>query len=274
MAIIIGIQQQGLLQKPVTLKDILVEDMSYGVYGEGKHLLEKKKGKYTLLYFPKNIQRGFEVLKEKHAVYAKLNVPASEEEIRALFAYARFLCSLLGTDRFLCNDREYGPDDIDALTGYFIDVSVKELWNIRKKINSPEVNSLYIFGAKNPVALGKTEMEEVNGSLERFGKLLHRIQSTPGYYAVPALRENPDGTLTGVYLVNADTDTIFPLVPGDALFLREKPSSWEVLLTDGKEQLGNVSFDTLMSHADISRRYDDRRSILRFTSEELRGMLS
>lgn len=273
MAVIIGIQQQTLMPKPVSLKEILIEDMSYGIYGEGKCLIEKKKGRYTVLFFPKNIQRGFEVLIEKKAVYAKLNLPASEEEIRAFFALARFLCGYLKTDRFVCNDREFGLDQISPLVEYYINASVRELWDIRKKIDSGNVQSLYVFGAKNPIALGKTEMEEVNGNLDRFGKLLHRIQSTRGVYAVPAFRDNDDGTRTGVYLVNANTDTIFPLSPGDALFLQQKPASWEVLLTDGDDILGTVSFDTLLSKADTSRRYDDRRSVLRFTSEQLRAML-
>ncbi len=272
MAVIIGVRQKGLFPKKIEWQDILIDGMGYGVFGEGHRLEEHQTGKFTIVYFRKNIQRGFEVLLEQGAVYLKFTLPSSEEEIRALFSYTRFLCEYLETDRFIYNDQEYGLEQIDELIAGCIEASVQTLWDIRRKIDGGECRSLFIFGAKNPIALGKEEMQEVNGNLERFGALLHRLQSMDVYYAIPALYRLKDGSSLGVYIISADTPSVFPLVPGDGMFLKAPPETWKVMFSVNGQQAGVLMFDDLIAHVDSSRRYDDKRVILTLSADEIRTL--
>ena len=272
MAVIAGVISKGPFQKVPSIEDVLVDDMSCGVLEDGQRLCENKTGKYTILYFKKNIQRGFEVLLERGAVYIKLQLPASEEEIKAFFAYIRFLCEKMGTESFICYDREFTCESIDELIKFTIDNSVQTLWDIRKKIDNDECVSLYINGAKNPISLGKDEMKEINGDLESLGKLLHRIQSIDAYYAVPAIYKLEDGRTLGLYTVSENTDSIFPERPGDGMFLREKPDVWKVILSLEGEQAGIIGFDELMANAQVIKRYDARRVVIRLSSDEIKAL--
>lgn len=273
MAVIAGVENKGLLKSIPRIEDIMVEGMSFGVYEDGDRLVGNKTGKYTVLYFKKNIQRGFQILLERGGVYVKMQLPTSDEEIRAFFAYIRFLCGKLHTDSFICYDRQCSLDDIDELIKAVTDDSVQTLWDIRKKIDTDECRSLYISCARNPIALGKREMKEINGDLESLGRLMHRLQSMEAYYAVPAVYRLDSGSTLGIYMLSENTDSVFPRVPGDGMFLREKPDLWKVILSIGGEQAGIVDFDDLIAETEAAGIYDDRRVILRLSADEITNLI-
>ena len=58
---------------------------------------------------------------------------------------------------------------------------------MEKKIYLTGDNNIVLFCALHPITFGEKEIDEVEGSLSSFAKLLNRLQNQRLYYAVPAI---------------------------------------------------------------------------------------
>ena len=192
-------------------------------------------GKFTIMYDGSSIGRGIEVTMEDNAIIMRLPLPATETDIRLTYDLARKLCEKFGTDSFVCDEEIVPFEHINVGIERLVSASTDAIVNMGNQIKNGEQHSFLIFGAVNRITFGMPEAEEINGSLEAFEKLLHRLQSMDVFYAAPRYYQLKDGTVFGRFFVRDGVTTVMPRVPGPIWGPIEKLKGYYVYLPDDNE---------------------------------------
>ncbi len=268
MAVQVEIKQKGLVKKTWTIDEIIFDSIGYGVMDKTFRLEEGATGDVMVLYFLNNIQRGFEVTFAKGSITLRMALPSSNEEIKAFYAFVKHLCGLMKTDTFVRDGEVLGFDRIDECIRLDIDASVAALQNMRKALNENNYESLFIFGAINPIYISEEDFKEFNGNLDRFGDYLHKLQSMDVYYAAPHLFEKEDKTIFGLYPLTEEIATVLPRKPH--IFSNDiKVEEWYVALKLDTEEPMAVDYETFCQNTDTTRKYDSGHFIVRLMPDQI-----
>lgn len=261
MSVDIVIHQKRLLKKEITLQQVLMNKLRYGVY-DSNYVLEdgKKKDDEVILYHPKHIARGITVVwKKDKSIELSMLLPTTNEEIDDFYELVEHLCYLCHTQEFIQDDEKKSLNEIADLRQGIKGFNYDTLYQF---LNDKEHELGMFFLAMWPIHFRTSEVMHWldDPTLSSFSKELHEFQARDLYYAnakcFQVTRDDGSHFIMGVYVVTATVDTIFPLkpkVPFSCINLRTGEQidvdSYIVSLASIEQDkiLGDVPFDCFMN---------------------------
>ncbi len=273
MAVDVVIRKKGIFKKNLKIEDIIFENMGYGIMDDNFRLSEGETGEVTVLYNKNIIGRGLEVVLQKDCVELRLPLPASEEDIKFFYQYIEKICKILKTDQFERNEEVSFLDRVNDYIKWDISASIGALNHMEQAIEKGEYENMYVFGAINPISIGKRELEIIDEDLNKFGQLLHELQSMDAYYAGAQVYQRDNGTIFGMYAVTEDLKTIFPFKPSLIMNNEITINEWFVTFGYDDEVQGSISFDNLISNVEKENIYDSEHFIFSLGKEKMKELI-
>lgn len=275
MAVEVTIRSKGLFKKTLDITDILDSDMRYGIMDEAFRLEEGKVGENTVIFRKKNICRGYEVCLKKGEINLRMPLPTSTSDINFFYEYIKRLCEKMNTKIFIRDEEEIGFDEIDNCVKLDIEASVGALKRMEEDINNGKYENMYIFGAVNPVAIGKKELESIGGDATKFGMLMNSLQGMDVYYAKASVYQRKDESYFGVYVLTAEIVSVLPEKP--KLVMNEnniKVGDWNIgFVIDGKLE-GFISYEDFLKNINKDDEYDSEHFIITLNKDKMEKLLS
>lgn len=242
-----------------------IMDLAYGISDDNYVLRQGEIGTWTVLYDPRYIGRGVEVRIDEDEVCMRISLPATQRELYMFYDLAAAICRDFGIAGFE-KDGVYLPvDDAYAFLEADVDAGVEAIKQISENIRNKEYSQFYVFGALNPITLGESEINEIDGSIHNFGQLLNRLQQTDAFYAAPRYYRKNDYSIFGVYFVGQDIVTIVPEKPANPFCKVGNVSSWYAFMAENVI----VEYDVFIKHVNIIGRYDNDHVIVCIDSEKV-----
>lgn len=274
MAVEVTIKSKGLFKKNLTFKDILESNMRFGIMDEAFRLEEGKVGENTVIFKDKNICRGYEVSLKKTEVNLRMPLPTSTADINFFYEYIKKLCTKMNTKTFTRDDEVLTLDDIENCIKLDIEASEAALKNIEENIENGTYQNMYIFGAVNPVALGKKEMENIKGDTTKFGILMNSLQGMDVYYAKASIYQRKDESYFGVYVLTAEVASVLPKKP--ALLMNDnniKVADWNIGFVINEELAGFISYDDFLKNIKKDSIYDSEHFVITLDKNQMKELL-
>ena len=287
MAVTIVMKTKGIFGKIPPFKDLLKPGFMYGTWTEGFTLNPNISGDNTLLYKKEKMGRGLNLgLGDRSLLTFKLALPTSDEEIKDFYDYIIFLCGKLEVATFDKNGEGFSIADIPSLIEADMEESRKSLLDIEKKLEDSNITSMYIFGATNPIALSREDLEDINGDMLKFSNFLDEKQHYTGRYVMPELtvysdtvkkkqgslfrkKDDKDETYIGTYEINLGEDLIFPIVPRSLNKKETRVKEWKVKVKIGPGESRLMDFNSFVEKLDKSRFYDKEHIFINLKSEDI-----
>ena len=279
MSATIYIRSKGLFGKKLTLRDVLPEELAYGVSDEFERLEEGRKGEYTLLFDPENIGRGFQIKFDGTTTELHLNYPNSRHDIELCYMMVAQICRLQKVNFFEYEGETVTLDRIEQIIQRDVDAAVYTLQLYADKIKSGETKSIICFGAIHPFDMGEKETELFGADIDRFGAWLNEKQQMDVYYAVPHFYEKNDGSTFGVFALRADVASVMPTTPTVPFSMRNQfeVNDWYVMLgyADGRKSEGMnvIDYSGLAEHLQKGEYYDASHVIVTLTDSDVDALL-
>lgn len=273
MAVDVTIKGKGIFKKTFKIEDILDDDMSYGIMDEAFRLDENQVGEHTVLFKRDKMCRGFEVTLKKGAIDLRMPLPTSNEDIKYFYEYINKLCGIMKTNKFIREGEVCTFDLIDEFIKLDTDTSIMALKEIKKNIET-KGGCMYIFGALNPIAVGKKEIDFIGNNPNKLGELLNRLQNMDVYYAKPTLYTLADNTVMGVYSIVDENPSVLPYkatVPFDNEITVNK---WIIGLVIDEELAGFIPYDDFIKNVKKFDEYDTEHFIAKINSKEMNKLLA
>lgn len=274
MSVNVTIKEKGLRKKKLEIKDVILEGMRYGIMDESYRLEEEKVLDNTVIFSDKEIARGYEISLEKGEIHLNMPLPTSENDIYFFYEYVKILCEKLKTKVFIREGEKCTFDQIPSFIDMDIKTSESALKLMEENMNKGEYENMYLFGALNPIAIGKKEIEKIDGNVSKLGELLDYLQRRDLYYAAPQIYQRKDGTYFGVYILTEDVPSIFPYQP--KLLVTDKKievSEWNIGFVVNKEVKGFVSYDDFLSSVKKEENYDAEHFTIKMKEKEINELL-
>ena len=275
MAVKIIIKSKGLFKKELAFKDIIEPGMRYGVMDEAYRLDENKVGDYTVIFEAKRICRGFEISFSKGQTRLSLPLPSSKHEIEYFYNFVQKICRKMKTDEFIREEELVRLEDIQKFISLDVDASLRALEIMTTDVMEDKYDSMYIFGATNPIAIGKDEVKLFDNNLDKLADYLHEIQSLDVYYAKPNVYKNGQGDLFAVYVLTENVPSVIPYKPN--LFMANKDmkvDDWNVALIYDEKMAGTISYDDFLSSITKREKYDAEHFIVSLSKDEMKKLLA
>ncbi len=274
MSVNVIIKKKGLFKKDLKIEDVILDEMRYGIMDEDYRLEEGKVGKYTVVFHSKHIGRGYEISFEKGEVNLNMPLPTSYEDIHFFYEYIKILCDKWNTKEFIREEEVATFDEIASFIKMDIQASEGALRQIEESINTGEYENMYIFGAINPIAIGKKEVEKIDGDIKKFGKLMHYLQEKDLYYAAPKVYQRKDGTYFGIYILTEDIPSIVPYQA--KLLVSDKKidvSEWNIGFVADNELKGFIPYEDFLNSIPKEEEYDSEHFIFKIKEKEIKQLL-
>lgn len=275
MAVEVTIKSKGLFKKNLTFKDILESNMRFGIMDEAFRLEEGKVGENTVIFKDKNICRGYEVSLRKGEVNLRMPLPTSTADINFFYEYIKKLCTKMNTKNFTRDDEILSLEDIENCIKLDIEASEAALKNIEENIENGTYQSMYIFGAVNPVALGKKEIENIKGDATKFGILMNSLQVMDVYYAKAKVYQSKDESYFGVYVLTAEIPSVLPEKP--KLLMNDnnlKVDDWNIGFVINEELAGFISYNDFLKNIKKDSEYDSEHFVITLDKNQMKELLS
>lgn len=287
MSVEIRLEAKGIFRKEVTLEDMTLGTLRYGVMDEFFRLDEGSlKGEWKAFYDPDHIGRGFETDWSpgcRDQVTLRLPLPATEWDIHWMFAAVRHIAKKWNLRDFTMDERTYSVHDIDLLKQEALDHTYAILESLRERIG--EGRTYVMFCAMWPLYVNVSRLSEYgrNRDSEGFIRYLHDLQKQDLYYAVSHVYRSDSVGYFGVYAVTEGIDTILPLRPAVPLMM-EDPASGEPLKAEffavnlglkDMTNLGCIRYEGFAESVGLSTLppYDEAHVILKgLSAEKIRAM--
>ncbi len=267
MAVEVKIKQKGLFKKKIEIEDMLSNNLLFGVMDENFRMVPNEKGKYTIIYDPNNLARGLEVSFEKNIIDLRLPLPTAKSDIEMFYNVIKRICNKLKIDSFERYDEVLTLDTIDQLIRDDVDASTRALDDI---CYDKQYETITIFGALNPIAIGSKEKDTIKGSVDNFGKFLKEKQEIDAYYAAPKLYKS-DTDIIGIYVITEKVDSIVPLKPKVIMNNENQNIKFYTIIGDGTNDV--VKYEDFISSVDQSNYYDDEHIIINLSKKEIENIL-
>lgn len=274
MSVNVTIKKKGLFRKEIQIEDVVLEGMRYGIMDEAYRLEEGVVGENTVIFKDKQIARGYEISLENSKVHLKMPLPSSYEDIQFFYEYIKILCEKLGTKEFIREDEKCTFSMIPTFVDMDIKTSELALKLLKKDIDKGEYENMYVFGAINPIALGKKEVEKIAGDTNKFGEFLDCLQKQDLYYAAPQVYQRKDGTYFGIYILTENVPSICPYQA--KLLVNEKQinvTEWNIGFVVDDEVKGFIPFDDFLNATKKEEDYDAEHFILTMKKKTIKELL-
>lgn len=275
MAVEVTIKSKGLFKTSLKLDDILENDMRFGIMDDSFRFDEGKVGEITVIFNNKNICRGFEVSLKRGKVELRMPLPTSDSDITFFYETIKKICIKMNTKVFVRDEEILELDEIDNCIKQDLETSRAVLKDIEEKIKNGTFNNFYIFGAINPVALGKNEMKKIKGNPIEFGNLMHQLQSIDAFYAAPKVYQKEDTSNFGVYVLTEGIPSILPdepklLLNGNNITVDE----WNIGLVIDGEVEGFISYNDFLKNIKPDSRYDSEHFLITIDKDKIKKLVS
>lgn len=275
MAVKVVIKNKIFLKKSLKFRDVLMDDMCYGTIDESYCLEEGQIGKNTTIFSTKSVCRGYEISFDNNNINLRMLLPTSKDDIRFFYKYIKMLCEKMGTKKFIRDGELLSLEDIEKCIKLDIEASEKALEDIRKNIDNGIYKNIYFFGAVNPVAIGKKEIEQIDGDLEKLGEFMNSLQTMDVYYAKASFWKSEDNTNVGVYNLMENLPTVLPYKPKTLLTGNDfKVDIWNICLIVDEKPLEVISYDDFFKFVKKKDVYDAEHFIVTMDEKEIKEMIS
>lgn len=273
MAVNVTIKSKGLFKKELKMEDVLLGNMRYGIMDENYRLDEGKVGEYTVIFNNNHICRGYEITLKKGEINLSMPLPTSNEDIEFFYEYIKILCEKMKTKTFIREDEETSFDKIDEFIQFDTDASIRALEQIEENLDNGEYANMYIFGARNPISLGKKELSKINKDPKKLGKVMHELQNMDIYYAAPKVFQKNDKTLFGVYTLTENIPSVLPYKANLFMNNELKIDEWHIgFVIEGKLS-GIISYNDFIDSIKKDNEYDSEHFIISLKRKEMDDLL-
>lgn len=266
MAVNVKIEQRNLEKKLTILEIAKLRNLAYGVPDDNYVLIQNEVGDHTLLYDTEHLARGIEVWFDEEFIFLSLSFPTTVREIEEFYGLVDAICQEMGIKDFYRDDNFAEIKEIDNFIEFDKNTSINTLKSLKNKVVGEELDHLEIFGVMNPISLGITELEEIDGDIENFAKFLKRLQEMDVYYAGPKVyKKKSDDTLFGVYFIGENIVSVVPNKPYIVMNQIPNINNWYVLLPE----MNYVKYENFINSVQVKEVYDVNHVVICLTQEEI-----
>ncbi len=274
MAVEVTIKNKSLFKRKLNIKDLILDGIRYGIMDEAFRLEENKIGENTVLFDKQHVCRGFEVSLNNNEIFLRMPLPTSTKDIEFFYNYITKICKKLNTKKFIRENETVFIDQIEEFINFDIETSKNALKQMQTKIESEEMNNMYLFGAVNPICLGKEEIEKINNSPRNLGELLNSIQTKDVYYAKPSIYQKKDESFFGVFVLTSDVPTVLPYIPKLIMPNKEiKVNNWYLCFVVKDQMLGQIAYDDFTSNLKDEDSYDSEHFVINLNEKIIKDYL-
>ena len=173
MAIDVTIKSGGLLKKKLAIKDVILENMRYGIIDSAYRLDENKTGEYTIVFLKDHICRGYEISLKKGSIELRMPIPTSSIEISFFYDYIKTLCKKMNAKEFIKDGVNKSLGEIESCIKDDTLLSQRTLSIMKQDIDEGKYEYMYLFGVMNPISISKKDFitEDVTSVLPYRAKL-------------------------------------------------------------------------------------------------------
>lgn len=265
----VNVEIRHMNQDISVLEIAKLKGLKYGVLDNNYTLDRDKIEKNTILYDPYVIARGIEVSIEDNNVYLSMSLPTTSSEILLFYELVECICHEYDYEELYHDKEQIDLKDIYCFIELDKEASLHALLEMEQKLETGEMNAIFVFGALNPITLGKEEFKEINGTLEGFESLLDRLQQLDVFYAGPLLYQRSDSSIFGVYFVGEDIQTVVPLNPDLPFHRRFQVESYYVMIPDKK----TVRYEDFINHVKQVGYYDENHIIISLNHDMIEDLV-
>ena len=282
MSATILIKPEKKTGKKLTIKDVLPEELSWGISDAYGRLEEGKEGEYTIVFDPENIGRGFQIKLDGTTTEIHLNYFNSRHDIELCYMMVERICRLQGIDTFIHEDETVRLDRIEPTIQREIEVCADSLSIAAEKVSQENTETLTVFAVVHPLYIGKKEIALFGSDIDKYSEWLNEKQQIDVYYGVPHFYEKDDGSTFGVYALRADVASVMPVKPSMPINMKDQfeVSNWYVMLgysddsDSGKSDgLKVIDYSGLAKHIQNGEYYDANHVIVRLTDSDVDALL-
>ncbi len=274
MAIDVVINSKGLFKKDIQVDDVIFEGMCYGVMDEAYRLEEGIIGDLMVVFNNNCIGRGYELSFSKGKIGLIMPLPTSEDDINFFYEYIRKICMKMKTDKFIRNQEEVKFEQIDTCIENDIVASKEALKQIGNDIDNGKYENMYLFGAINPIAIGKDELIEIAGSPKNLGILMNRLQQMDIYYAKAKVYKRKNNTYFGVYILTENVPTVLPYEPKILMMDNNiEINDWNISFIINNDLEGSVLYSDFINFIKGYEKYDSEHFIITLDSMVIKKLL-
>lgn len=270
MAVNIKITQKGLFKKNLSIEQIAKENnLSYGISDDNYRLVENEISNYTLLYNKKVLSRGIEISISKNDIFLQLNLPTSIYEIESFYNLIENICKKIKVNKYIRDEELVNVKDNSIFIKYDKEASTNALITIKENLDKEKYSHLEIFGIKNPISIGKIEIEKIDTSLEKFEKLLNDLQNFDYYYAAPRVYKK-ENKLIGIYVVGENILSVIPTEPYVVLKQISNVEEWYIML--GENNI--IRYNDFINNLNNTTYYDNNHILINLTKDEIEQFIT
>lgn len=275
MSVVAVVKPKGIFSRQLTLKDILTQELAYGIMDEHYRLTPDECGDYTVIYERDYPARGIEVHFDEKNVSFKLSLPNCTREIELFYMIVARTCKLLNTRVFYRDDEMAELSRVEQFIQADIDASRNALKSTENMVGSDEYQDVMIFCVMNPISIGPKELEQIGGEPDKLGEFLNEKQQIDAYYAVPYIYKKNDGTIFGIYSILAGVTSIIPTEPNKPVSMNNeiKVDNWYVRLgiheENGNSSDFTVRYEDFTGFLKQSEYYDANHIIIKLSGDEI-----
>ncbi len=270
MAITIEIKQKAIFKKNFDLKGFIKKhNLFYGSYNAYYVLRENMIDKQTIVFDRNAIGRGIEISSENKNVTFKLALPATKEDISLLYELVQSVCKDFKLSYFFKKNNKVDFSGISECIKEDEEASEKTLDEMEKKIYLTRDENIVLFSALHPITFGEKEIDEVEGSLEKFGALLHKLQNQRLYYAAPTVYQKKNGQMIIAFHLDEEMLTVLPVEPIIYGPNKVEIRDWYIFFAGGNV----LRLDTFYEHVPHKQYYDSNHYSVCLNEEEIGDLI-
>lgn len=275
MAVDVLIKSGGLFKKNINIKDIIFDDMRYGIMDDNYRLVENEIGKYTVVFYKEHLCRGYEVSVIDNTINLRMTLPTSDIDIDFFYDYIKRIMKRLKVKKFVRNDIVETIENIDLFKEEDKALSLDTLQIMLDDINSGKYREMYLFGVMNPIVVTNLELVDINNDIKKFGEFMHNKQKLDIYYAKAGIYKRNDGSLFGVYVLTENVKSVFPYEPGEFILNDDiVMDDWNISFVVDSKILGVISYSDFLREVKKDINYDSKHFIIELDSKKIEKLIN
>lgn len=243
------------------------QDLKYGTSGTNFVFQLGKSDTIMVFYDSVYCGRGFEVDFEQTKLELRLSFPCTPNDLLLFRDMIIHLCKYFDQTSFLLDEQEYSLNQIDNLYETCWQISQESLMEMEQEVRTRKKSAVTILAAKNPIVLGISEFDQIQGSLEKFEILLNYLQKMDVYYSVPYCYKRKDGTIFASYYVGEEIGTVVPYKPW--LMSDIQVDQYYVLLPSNRA----VLYDDFIAHVEKVIDYDSAHMVVSLDENKINELV-
>ena len=192
-----------------------------------------------------------------------------------IIEYVKYLAEKMHVKEFIREDEFVTFDQIPFYVQLDANTSTNALKEIEENVDNGTYENMYIFGAINPITLGKKELSKIEGNIEKLGELMHSLQSIDAYYAAPRVYQKKDESIFGMYVLTGKVCSIFPYRA--KLFMADtniNVDDWYINFVVDGNMVGIIPYEDFVKSVKEKEEYDTEHFIVTLNKEQIENLVS